>query len=180
VPASRSACETDLAACATWSSFGSRSSSTLMIRSHLVDGVPRPWDGFRSRHGGRVPDQADSGSGAGSPVLEEKSDKNRLHPDFRFRQPDPRWHRCSLSAAPPLSALYSLRCPAARSADGTRCIALHGDWSQAANSLRAPTPLCDRLPQTICDIIARYRHQQTAAGNESRMSVEAGSSLSDL
>ena len=41
-----SACETDLAECATWISFGSRSSSTLTIRSRLVDGGPRPWDGL--------------------------------------------------------------------------------------------------------------------------------------
>jgi hypothetical protein len=25
---------------------------------------------------------------------------------------------------------------------------------------RAPTPLRDRLPQTVCDVIDRYRHQQ--------------------
>jgi hypothetical protein len=25
---------------------------------------------------------------------------------------------------------------------------------------RAPTPLGDRLPQTVCDVIDRYRHQQ--------------------
>ena len=39
-------CETDLAECATWISFGSRSSSTLTIRSCLVDGGPRPWAGL--------------------------------------------------------------------------------------------------------------------------------------
>jgi hypothetical protein len=42
----RSACETDLAECATWILFGSSSSSTLMIRSRLVDGGPRPWAGL--------------------------------------------------------------------------------------------------------------------------------------
>ena len=37
---------TDLAECATWISFGSRSSSTLTIRSRLVDGGPRLWAGL--------------------------------------------------------------------------------------------------------------------------------------
>ena len=35
-----------MAECATWVSFGSRSSSTLTIRSCLVDGGPRPWAGL--------------------------------------------------------------------------------------------------------------------------------------
>ena len=45
-PIKGSACEADLAECATWTSFGSRSSLTLTIRSRLVDGGPRPWDGL--------------------------------------------------------------------------------------------------------------------------------------
>ena len=46
VPVGRSACETDVAECAPWISFGSRSSSTLTIRSRLVDGGPTPWAGL--------------------------------------------------------------------------------------------------------------------------------------
>jgi hypothetical protein len=45
-PVGGSACETDRAECATWISFGSRSSSTLTIRSRLVDGGPRHWAGL--------------------------------------------------------------------------------------------------------------------------------------
>ena len=82
-----SACETDLAECATWISFGSRSSSTLTIRSRLVDGGPRPWDGLSwatprtSSRSGRL--RIGCPGLLFVPVPEEKAGKNRLHPDFR-------------------------------------------------------------------------------------------------
>jgi hypothetical protein len=35
-----------------------------------------------------------------------------------------------------------------------------GGQLSAAGFERTPTPLGDRLPQTVCDVIDRYRHQQ--------------------
>src|SRR5215203_6712293 len=82
-----SACETDLAECATWISFGSRSSSTPTIRSRLVDGgaealgwvvVGDTAGEFEIRP---TPDRVPGLLFV--PVPEEKAGKNRLHPDFR-------------------------------------------------------------------------------------------------
>jgi Glyoxalase-like domain len=79
--------ETDLVDCATWISFGSRSLSTLTIRSRLVDDGPRPlgWvvvgetaDEFEIRP---TPDRVPGLLFV--PVPEEKAGKNRLHSDFR-------------------------------------------------------------------------------------------------
>ena len=85
-PASRSACETDLAECAMRISFGSRS-SPLMIRARLVDGGPRPWAELSwatSRTRFEIRPTPDRVPGLlFVPVPEEKAGKNRLHPDFR-------------------------------------------------------------------------------------------------
>jgi hypothetical protein len=76
-----------MAETAMWISFGSRSSSLLMIRARLIDGGPKPWAGLScatprtSSRSGRLR----IGCRAGLlfvPIPEEKAGKNRLHLDF--------------------------------------------------------------------------------------------------
>jgi glyoxalase superfamily protein len=84
-PASRSACETDLAECAEWISFGSRSSShdPVALRRWWAEAlgwvlVAHAADEFEIRP---TPDRVPGLLFV--PVPEEKAGKNRLHPDFR-------------------------------------------------------------------------------------------------
>jgi Glyoxalase-like domain len=84
-PASRSACETDLAECAEWISFGSRSSSHDPVALGRWWAEALGWvlvahtaDEFEIRPSpDRVPGLLFV------PVPEEKPGKNRLHSDFR-------------------------------------------------------------------------------------------------